>query len=146
MILATQHYFKWSGLNCTATWMRRKTNWTEQNISALEQVLYQARHIAGKCNQIKRKFRNSDLLTHLRQQRRLAACSELKSSKLLHFNDTKCVLRSSELQTLLQHAGILETMRQLQTVAHQRTTEQPPPNDGGKKFSVGTLVHQHSPS
>ena len=37
--------------------------------------------------------------------------------------------KSSKLQTLLQHAGNGERMRQLQNVANQRTTEEPRPDD-----------------
>ena len=36
--------------------------------------------------------------------------------------------KSSKLQTLLQHGGTWKRVRQLQNVAMQRTTEQPPPD------------------
>ena len=73
------------------------------------------------------------MLTHLRQQRRLAVSRDVR--KIFSFEIAKHQRRevrawkSSKLQTLLQHAGTWKRMRQLQNVANQRTTEEPRPDD-----------------
>ena len=109
-----------------------ETNLIEQGTS-LEEALYQAGRIGGKCNQIKCKFRSSDMLTYLRQQRRLAVSRDVR--KNLSFEIAKQQRREvrawkpSKLQTLLQHAGNWKRMRQLQNVANQRTMEEPRPDD-----------------
>ena len=75
------------------------------------------------------------MLTHLRQQRRLAISRDVR--KTLSFEIVKLQRRevrawkSSKLQTLLQHGGTWKRIRQLQklqNVAMQRTTELPPPD------------------
>ena len=42
-----------------------QTDSIEQGITSLEEALYQAGRIGGKCNQTKCKFKGSDMLTHL---------------------------------------------------------------------------------
>ena len=109
-----------------------QTNSIEQGIISLEEALYQAGRIGGKCNQTKCKFKGSDMLTHLRQQRRVAISRDVR--KTLSFETAKFQRRevrawkSSKLQTLLQHGGTWKRVRQLQNVAMQRTTGQPPPD------------------
>ena len=86
-----------------------ETTSIEQGIISLEEALYQAGRIGGKCNQTKCKFRNSDMVTHPRQQRRLAVSRDVRTN--LSFEVTKHQRRevrawkSSNVETLLQHAG-----------------------------------------
>ena len=109
-----------------------ETNLIEQGITSLEEALYQAGRIGGKCNQIKCKFRSSDMLTHLRQQRRLAVSRDVRKNFSFeiakHQRREVRAWKSSKLHTLLQHAGNWKRMRQLQNVANQRTTEEPRPD------------------
>ena len=109
-----------------------QTDSIEQGITSLEEALYQAGRIGGKCNQTKCKFKGSDMLTHLRQQRRLAISRDVR--RTLSFEIVKLQRRevrawkSSKVQTLLQHGGTWKRLRQLQNVAMQRTTQLPPPD------------------
>ena len=72
------------------------------------------------------------MLTHLRQQRRVAISRDVRktfSFEIVKFQRREVrAWKSSKLQTLLQHGGTGKRVRQLQNVAMQRTTEQPPPD------------------
>ena len=74
----------------------------------------------------------SDMLTHLRQQRRLAGNQDVW--KTIFFETVTLQRRevrawkSSKLQTWLQHAGTWKGTRQPQNVENRRTTAQPLPH------------------
>ena len=95
-----------------------EVNLIEQGITAFEEALYQAGRIGGKCNQTKCKFKSSDMLTHLRQQRQLAVSRDVRktfSFEIVKFERREVrAWKSSKVQTLLQHAGTWKRMRQPQ--------------------------------
>ena len=130
-----------------------ETNLIEQGITSLEEALYQVGRIGGKCNQIKCKFRSSDMLTHLRQQRRLAVSRDVRKIfplKLLSINGAKCVpgnlqncRRCCNMQEIGKDCG---NCRMWLVSGRRKSHGQMTSLTCWKEFSVGTLVHQHSPS